>query len=294
MAPPFDEYVGGSIVLHKLCDVLNDIGENAYIVENVFLPDFHATFQEIFLGMAVYTYRKLFRQYKANKAFNTPILKDKTVTKNDIVIYPENISGNPLKGYNVVRWFLHKPGFHFKNVRYGDNELYFFYQQAFNDLSINTDLDNLLRVVWVNDCYKQTNFGNRTGICYTVRKGDKKMLKVKTNNYISIDGLQHCEIAAIFNKCKYFVSYDPYTMLSRYAAICGCIPIVVRDSRVSKVEWRKEEKYRLGIAYGFDDIEYAINTRGDLLLSIKQEQEEMYEQVKKFVVKTKNYFINKA
>ena len=50
-------------------------------------------------------------------------------------------------------------------------------------------------------------------------------------------------------------------MYSRYAALCGCIPIVVPIEGVSKQEWHPEKELRYGIAYGSGDVEWALQTR---------------------------------
>ena len=110
------------------------------------------------------------------------------------------------------------------------------------------------------------------------------------SDWVLIDGLSHQEIAKIFNECKYFVSYDLYTMYSVYAAMCGCISIVVPMDGLSKEAWRPEPERRYGIAYGEDDIEFAISTRNLLLEELDRQEAENLETVKLFIEKTKKRY----
>jgi hypothetical protein len=204
-----------------------------------------------------------------------------------IVIYPEVVSGNPLGSKRVVRWLLHRPGFHSGKIDYGEDDLFFYYQSAFNDPKYNKDSDNVLRTVWVrNDIYTQKNHSSRSKTCYTLRKSKERDILHDLTDWVLIDGLSHEEISKIFNECKYFISYDLYTMYSVYAAMCGCISIVVPIDGLSKEAWIPEPERRYGIAYGEDDIEFAIRTRNLLLEQLDRQEATNLETVKLFIEKT--------
>jgi hypothetical protein len=211
--------------------------------------------------------------------------------KNSIVVYSEIIDGNPLFSQNVVRWFLHKPGYHTGEINYGKNELYFFYHEFFNDPIINDQVDNQLMVsIIFDDIYKQTNFGDRKGSCYILRKGKNREIVHDISDSILIDGLSHQEISKIFNQVEFCISYDTYTLYSAYAVMCGCKSIVIPEDGVSKEEWEPIEEMRYGIAYGFDDIENAEKTKEKLLPYLKEEEEKANKSVEKFIEKCEAYF----
>ena len=218
-------------------------------------------------------------------------MNHRPIDSRTIVVYPEVVDGNPLGATNVVRWFLNRPGRITGRVRFGTDELYFLYQRAFDDPDFNSEPDNLLAVRWYRrDLYHQWNFGDRSGTCYMLRKGRTRAAEDDTRNALVLDGRTHTEIASAFNQCKCFVSYDPYTMYSRYAALCGCTSIVVPMEGVPKEQWRPEKELRYGIAYGFGDIEWALETRTDLLRTIEQEEETQAQGVSAFVAKTQAFF----
>lgn len=141
-----------------------------------------------------------------------------------------------------------------------------------------------------NDIYKQTNFGERSENCYILRKGKGRKIIHELENSILIDGLSHREIADIFNKVEYCISYDLYTTYSQYAVMCGCKSIVVPENGLSKEEWYTGEESRYGIAYGFDDLDYAEKTKDKLISYLKQQEKESEDNVKKFIKKCKNFF----
>lgn len=63
-----------------------------------------------------------------NPLFNTPLLKDVEQLK-DLdswaVVYPEIVAKNPMKAKNVIRWFLHYPGFHTGKINYAKRRVIF-------------------------------------------------------------------------------------------------------------------------------------------------------------------------
>ena len=61
-----------------------------------------------------------------------------------IVLYPEIVDGNPLQAQFVVRWLLHRPNFFIKDTRFSENEMVFFYQNAFGEGIAGASDDNLL------------------------------------------------------------------------------------------------------------------------------------------------------
>ena len=100
---------------------------------------------------------------------------------------------------------------------------------------------------------------------------------VHPDNSIDLDtGGSHDGINSIFNKSKYFYCYDPKTMFTAYAMICGCIPIIYPLKNMSRDEYSK--KFFLGLtkgfAYGEEDKEYAEQTLEEGTIELLQKLDE--------------------
>lgn len=293
-APLYEENTGGVIVLHKLCALLNEMGCDATIWP-LQKPHPHEILSlRGMVKVARWCLLVLPKFLFTSLDFRGPYglkFAGKSDIADAIVVYPEMVNGNPLNATHVVRWFLNKPGVLTGKIEYGSNELYFYYQVHFNDTAINFEDNNHLNVVeFMDDVYRDEGLGERSGSCYMVRKGLGRSLDKHEAGSKKIDGLSHSEIAEIFNRCKYFVSYDLYTMYSRYAAMCGCIPIVVPDEDVTKEQWRPVEENRLGIAYGWDDIQWAIDTRDDLIKVMHETSEQSKKSVISFIEVSQRFF----
>jgi len=308
VSPPYHPSNGGATVLYYLCKLLNDQGHEAKLflwfhidddtVNTVFILRMfkYYTIRMIVLFVDFLSYRKnIVKSYKLVGYKKSPIKVSIKLTpfinKHTIVIYPEVINGNPLNSSNVVRWLLHKPGFHTGSFNFSKNELFFCYSEIFNDESLNPDKNKLTIPYIKHSIYKQTNFKVRKGKCYIVRKGRKRFDLPGIFDGPVIDTLQDKEIADIFNQCEYCVSYDKDTLYTYYAVMCGCIPIIVPI----KGKEREEDLPRIhGHARGFDpdEIEFAIKTRGILKMQLKEMEAENTEQVQKFVfICMKTFFI---
>jgi hypothetical protein len=102
----------------------------------------------------------------------------------------------------------------------------------------------------------------------------KNVFKIHPNNAyeFSKKSARMCkDICNIFNKYKYFVSYDPLTCHTFNAAVCGCISIVHPIEGMNKTEWMNtttlteyfktyKDEQLYGIAYGIEELEWATNT----------------------------------
>lgn len=287
-APPFDEKAGGAIVLHLLCHRLNEMGRTAFLWPGPqprlrWPPRLRPT-----LSWLRYTLTRRRRRY-ATGPFRAKLASGKDIA-GAIVVYPEIVNGNPLGATHVVRWFLHKPGHHTGLVDYGPGELYFFIVDAFDEPDINPSPDNRLTLQWVNEIYRDRGGRQRSGSCYLMRHGAGRSLTHDVHDSVPIDALSHAEKADMFNRCERFYSYDPYTFYLWYAAICGCIPIVVPEPGVSKQAWKTEEADRYGIAYGEDDIAWAVTTREKLLDKLCRRRTEEDRMVRAFIAKCTDWY----
>lgn len=284
----YREDSGGGIVLHKLCDLINRLGYQAYIWPRRRLPKQGTPW-------LLWLYRE-FKHWQrgvtVNPDFITPLANDSHL-ENCIVVYPEIVQGNPLRAKRVVRWLLHQPGFlSAGQSQYGKDDLFFYYLKAFDNPALNKYPDNELRILhFMTSIYRQTNTGERSGTCYLVRKGKNRFPNDGRHaNDIQVDNLGHQERAEVFNRCKTFVSYDAHTMLSKYAALCGCQSIVIPLPNTPASEWLPNEADRYGIAYGHDDIERAKETLPLLKSHMENIEKRSAESVKTFIDKTLAYF----
>jgi hypothetical protein len=100
---------------------------------------------------------------------------------------------------------------------------------------------------------------------------------------VPIDELDHEAQAEVFNQVAYCYCYDLYTYYAVYAAVCGCIPVIVPQPGLSEEEWHPEEASRLGLAYGSEKIAWAESTREELLRHLKEKRVSDDESIRQFV-----------
>ncbi len=289
-SPTFEEDNGGAIALHRLCDLLNRNGVKSCIYP--MKPHFRGMIPLKFLdNMAVAIMEKiLVRKFRTCDAFDTPLCFDFD-PNNDIVVYPEVTIGNPLGAKNIVRWLLHKPGYFVDDFYFGEDDLFFYYQKAFLSGADITNIGGELKIIYLHEAYITEGTYARDGTCYILRKGKGRNIVHNLDDSTLIDGLSHIEIAAIFNRSRVCISYDMYTMYSRYAAACGCLSIVIPDPAMDKYHWRPEENLRWGIAYGFDDVEWARTTQNKVLPALINEEQNINQiSIVNFTKKCEEHF----
>jgi hypothetical protein len=72
--------------------------------------------------------------------------------------------------------------------------------------------------------------------------------------------------------------------------LCGAESIVIPDEGVSEEQWYSNPEDRLGVAYGFENIERAQKTSALLLAKIEKEQNESAHSVDVFIDACEEFF----
>jgi hypothetical protein len=283
-APGYDPDSGGSIFLHELVNALNQLGESAFLWPmNWTRPETMAERVRAVLRRPSLLWR--LPSFRTNPALNTPVARNRDLRPDSIVVYPEVTLGNPLGARNVVRWLLYRPGLK-DPYRFGPDEM-FFRAGEMSDLPELTGGAPELFLWRINPAYRNLANPDRGGACYAVRKGAGKPRIAETRGAIPIDGLSHEEIADIFNRCSVFYSYDEATFYSQYAAICGCLSVVVPGLYSSREEWVASHPIaRYGVAYGLDDLDHARQTQDQVLGLLQAKQDSGMASVRAFVTAT--------
>jgi hypothetical protein len=255
--PNFDFNDGGTVVQYELAKTLEEYGQNV----------------RIYTSSNIKTENSIFSKFYNN---------DFPIDDNVVVIYCEGTQGNPLNAPRVVRWMLSKLG---QNVPFSyldtwsKNELVYYFNSEEKIQNNSEKLGNIykmLNVIFLHPLANNYNSKPRNGTCFTIRKaqqihGTVPIFVHPPNSFEITRKNNQKQIINLFNKFKYFISYDSLTFLSAISAICGCISIIKKVDGLSKQSWLNttaaaeylkvnNEDMLYGIAYGADDLPNAINT----------------------------------
>lgn len=246
VAPSYSPQIGGSIVLHKLCDILNELKYDAYLTTTQKLN-----------GNTDY--------FILNPTFNTKIATE-IDTKKDIILYPEIERGNPFQAKHVIRYILSKShlveiegGSH--SSTWGDKDFWLYFHNLFYD---GIKEKNILHLIHSKvDSYVDLGINRNIDACFTYRKNPSPPKLYHPQDSIEISyNTPDKELINIFNQCKRFYSYDTETYLSVLAALCGCESVIIPQKEKNKQEIiNNQPTFKYGIAYGIDDIKHANNTQ---------------------------------
>lgn len=303
------QWCGGAIVLHTLCKYLQDMGFEAsvyYIGEYKYKKGNKVRFWigQVFFSIKDFVKKICARLLKKLNYFNKvnlsgyincsidgckqkflPIVDHKT-----IVVYPEIVYGNFFHARKVVRWFLSYN--RYDQNAYGENDLFFTYRDVFNDSKFNPENRRLCTPYFNLELYKKTNYGNRSGKCFVIRKGKNRPDLPKDFDGIIIDEMLEEEKVAVFNECEYCISYDTQTAYTTIAAICGCTSIVVPEPGKSWMDYCDSIEEKYGVAYSFDaeEIEWARQTVEKARERCNKINQDGRKSVEEFVKQCKEYF----
>jgi hypothetical protein len=132
----------------------------------------------------------------------------------------------------------------------------------------------------------------RSGTAYLIRKGYNRKINHNLENSILIDGKSNQEIANIFRRVETFISYDPASLYSNLAVLCGCQSVVMPVEGVDESKWQPSYLSH-GVAYGFENLPKANISAPLLRDALIESQVGSTELVKIFAKEVDDYFCAK-
>ena len=302
---------GGAVVLHTLCYLLNQLGQEAsiyYLEQNpkwqkkkrlMFFWQIAFTCYDILMSRRVkrdgeekHLYDPKFIGYvnesiRGCRAYRLPFVGKKT-----IVIYPEVVYGNPLHARRVIRYLLYFN--QYEDDAFGKRDVFYAYRNIFNDSHLNPQGRILSLAHFDLNLYKRTNYGERKGTCYILRKGKNRSDLPEYLDGTVIDDLPETEKVEVFNRCERCISYDTQTAYASIAALCGCLSIVVPEGGKTWRDYLKNEDKIPGVAYGFEEqeLEWARTTSSDVIKRYERVNQDGLKNVRKFIGECEQLFIS--
>ena len=152
---------------------------------------------------------------------------------NSIVVYPEIVSGNPLRARRVVRWALNNPGLLGGDRRFADEEMVFVYDPQRLEIVSRATSEPLgpRRVLWVGlvdptHIYPDPSIP-RTIDCSFTYKGRalrERFPLPADSQLVPLESITptFAALGDVLRRTRTLYSYDHYSNLLREAVICGC------------------------------------------------------------------------
>jgi hypothetical protein len=191
-SPKYKDSSAGIRVLYKLNDMLNALGHKSRVTNNL----------------------------------------NEVADKNDIVIYPEIVIGNPLQGNIVVRYLLNHPTRLGGNGKYGKDDILVTYDTRWLPYADN----QLLIISVVEDFFYNENLERIIEKCVYVGKGKNTNAPCATGatmitaNYPN----NRQELAGLLKKTRVVYSYDDNTMLLTEAKMAGCKVLIINGDNITE------------------------------------------------------------
>ncbi|HRQ59067.1 MAG TPA: glycosyltransferase [Azoarcus taiwanensis] len=254
VAPDYRESSAGAQVLHRLCHLLNDAGQEAYIVGGE----------------------------KFNPALRTPTLDDFTASSHrgkgliPIAVYPEVVEGNPLKAAVCVRYMLNREGVIEGNpIGAGTNDLFYYYAKAFSP-----------------DTGEEHKYLTLAPYDLDVFKEDPNRIKTKTLLYLNRVPLSEVDFSKLPENVEVLSNLNPLSLpdlaeklksatalysfelsgTCTLAMLCGCPVVALTLPGYEKIGWSEQtlQSFYGGCGYALSDSDAELEAARQSLALIRQ------------------------
>jgi len=161
-------------------------------------------------------------------------IKNRVIGKNDIVIYCENIKGNPLQANKVVRYLLNVPEFFNLTLKdFGTNE----YTIAYNLKHSYLSSGKYLAIPTTESFFKNYNKTRLYNACWVYKaileKRNKPIIFQPNTIEITKDfPATRISLAEFLNQTNILYTFDKLTVLTYEAYLCGCNVIYIDENNI--------------------------------------------------------------
>lgn len=272
MTPNYTSSSLGIQVMHYLCHLLNEKGHKAWLVNA-----------------------------KPNPAWNTPVLSDVQFNQHKeqgtpvIAIYPEIVSGNPLKAPVVVRYMLNREGVMNGNaIEAGHDDLFFWYRQEF----AGKYRDPLLRLeLYDLDLFCNDNPHKDLNLLYLNRIPESCVDFSKLPSDIEILSMRNPlsleELATKLKRARVLYSFES-SGTNALAILCGCPVVALTIKGFEKYAVTAETLKDTGAAgYAWDDhpdtLQHVQSSMGMLREKMLERRSLATEQLAFFITQTQSH-----
>jgi hypothetical protein len=242
-APSYRRNSGGISVLHQLCHNINQTKGAAWITTP-----------------------------HTNPALKTPYADPRKqrelVSAGAIAIYPEIVTGNPLRAKRVVRWVLYKPGVLGGQPTYDPHETVY----AYNQMLFQDGYKDILSLPMTETALFRPpeRPQNRSGALVYVGKG-KRPSHLPAGTEITREWPSSREVLArLFQHAEVFYCYDPLTALTDEARLCGCPVVLSGDGAFDRTRYEQSELGTNGLAFEPSELARAKTTVAKVPTAYKQ------------------------
>tara|TARA_R110000744_G_scaffold233338_1_gene351319 strand:+ start:91 stop:1050 length:960 start_codon:yes stop_codon:yes gene_type:complete len=289
-----ESLTGGIVAMHYLAYLLAKEGHNVYIFCKPEYPH-----ENIHVIKSWRTQRMVGKGINSDEAEIISWESFSYQHSNTVAIYDQDIYGNWFGTHNVARWVVYTGA---KKIidGWGANDYCFTYGEQKNmRKDISLPLENLIAMNMQLEHFKNEK-NRREGFCYLFHKhtspGADKFIKelnaTDLSNWKKVPNFQNY-LNEEFNNHEYFICYDQLSFWPQIAALCGCKVIVmnVKDNPNAYYNYNTTpEEYRLenplkkyGVAFGFGDLQHAVNTQHLVEDHLKEMDKQNLETVKNFI-----------
>lgn len=276
------EHKGASFAVHKLANEIALRGHNVYVFNEPFYP--HENINVI-PTMKFVKDNGWWANFSWEEFSYNP---QKTVT-----MYTQITWGNPFGTINNCRWILHdyeKPQWE----TFGQEDI--IYNYGTFKVPKNTKQKKLTVFDYQIDLFKKYQ-KERRGYCYILHKftpewGQDFMSNFGATNLtdLLVSG-NFKELTNRFNEFEFLITFDSKSYITTAAALCGCKSIILNnDKNITPLEYRLNNPIQMcGVAYGWDDVEWAEKTLPFVKKHIQQLEKIDNDTVDNFI----DYWTNK-
>ncbi|NBW25477.1 MAG: hypothetical protein EBR89_08645 [Betaproteobacteria bacterium] len=216
VSPRYHHKSEGVVVLHQMARDLRALG---YATLVIWLGSNNPKFDTFFVDNNVRS---------SGLEYSDLILNsfDEYDPESDIVIYPEIIPGNPLQAKRVVRYFLNRECYGYKNnkINPGAHDFILAFHSEY------VDRPDLILFKPTFDLSKIENieFGKKRLNTFYVGKAAIDIETLDIQGAINIGKInQKVEYERTLMTAKYVLTYDPLTSVIRDAILFGAIPVIL-------------------------------------------------------------------
>ena len=285
---------GGTVAMHYLAYLLAEEGHNVYLFNKAEYPHKNIHIlkswrEKILEGKGIHSKNG---EKTAWESFSY-------LYSNTVAIYSQDAYGDWFGTHWKARWVLYNTSPQIAE-EWGDNDYVFTYGSQENlRENIKKVQGELIAMNLYLDVFRNKNRKDRKGYCHLFHKHTSPNAKTFVNelNSTNLSNWKslgcHKYLNEEFNKCEYFICYDQLSFWPQIAALCGCKVIVmnVKDNPNTYYDYNTTpEQYRLenplkkyGVAFGFGDLQYAIDTQHLVEDHLKEIDQHNLNTVKNFI-----------